>query len=84
MSKYTKMSGGGGGGGGCSGDFVLHSGIQGCTECRPYGAIAWFALGLADQSIMQLSGTFSMKHQTAPHRIYAFTFLCYFPHLQRK
>ena len=29
--------------------------------------MAWFAQGLADQSIMQLSGTFSMKHQRAPH-----------------
>ena len=29
--------------------------------------MAWFARGLADQSIMQLSGTFSMKHQTAPY-----------------
>ena len=26
-----------------------------------------FRGGLADQSIMQLLGTFSMKHQTAPH-----------------
>ena len=29
--------------------------------------MAWFARGLADQSIMQLTGTFSIKHQTAPH-----------------
>ena len=33
----------------------------------------WSLWGLADQSIMQLSGIFSMKHQTAKHshlRIY--------------
>ena len=29
--------------------------------------MAWFARRLADQSIMQLSGTLSMKLQTAPH-----------------
>ena len=29
--------------------------------------MAWFVRGLADQSIMQLPGTFSMKQQTAPH-----------------
>ena len=29
--------------------------------------MAWFVRGLADQRIMQLSGTFSMKHQTATH-----------------
>ena len=28
---------------------------------------ARFSRGLADQSIIQLSGTFSMKHQTDPH-----------------
>ena len=33
---------------------IRYLGIQGCTECRPYGAMAWFARGLADQSIMQL------------------------------
>ena len=49
----------------------MYLGIQGCTECRPYGAMAWFSRGLADQSIMQLSDTFSKKHQTAQH-----TYLC--------